>query len=61
MVRPSSKEYARNATEARRQAEYMNAGDERDGLLKLADHWERLARFAEQQEVNEAAVVAGRE
>jgi hypothetical protein len=57
MLPQNSKDYTRNAMEVRGQAENMNAGHERDGLLKLADHWERLAKFAEQQESVEAASI----
>jgi hypothetical protein len=50
MLLQTAQEYQRNAAEVRSQAELMDAGCERDGLLKLADHWKRLARLAEQQQ-----------
>jgi len=49
MLLQTPQEYERNA-EARSHAAKMDAGNERDGLLKLADHWERLARLARQEE-----------
>lgn len=59
MLPQTAKQYTRNAAEVRAQAEHMDAGQQRDGLLKLAVHWELLANLAEQLEINNATVIAG--
>jgi hypothetical protein len=52
MPLPPAKEYRRRAAAARQQAEGLPSGPEREGLFKIADQWECLAQYKEEEELD---------
>ena len=52
MPLPPAEEYRRRAAAVRERAESLPSGAEREGRFKIADQWDRLAQFKEDQELD---------
>ena len=50
---PSSDDYRRQAAAVRKMADEVEPGPEREALLQLAYHWDRLVAYKHRQEQQE--------
>lgn len=49
---PPAQEYRRRAVAVRERAGALPLGQERDGLLRIAAQWDRLAQYKDDQELD---------